>query len=203
VAEQLGFQNPQELYHAFGRAELLPTTAATQVLLEEWSKGPLRQIGSTVKSESGQEFVVTNAGGRKLRLCRACNALPGDSIVGFLRSDGGVTVHKEGCYTLRPDPMADRTIRLNWGQAGQDSVRIVTVQIDVFDRSGLLLDIAELLQDENVNIAAINTQPIGDNGKVRVTLDLEIANPRQLVRILHQAHALVNVYAVRCLRKAE
>lgn len=203
VADQLGFQEPRELYHVFGRAELLPTTAAIQVLMEEWHKEPLRHIGSTVQSDGGQEYVVTNAGGRKLRLCRACNALPGDNIVGFLRSDGGVTIHKEGCYTLRPDPMADRTIKLNWGQVGHDAVRIVTVQIDVFDRSGLLLDIAELLQNENVNIAAINTQPIGDNGKVRVNLDLEIANPRQLVRILHQAHALVNVYAVRCLRKAE
>lgn len=99
--------------------------------------------------------------------------------------------------------MADRTIKLNWGQVGQDAVRIITIQIDVFDRSGLLLDIAELLRDENVNIAAISTQPKGDNGKVRVILDLEIANPRQLVRILHRAHALVNVYAVRCLRKTE
>ena len=203
VADQLGFRETRELYHAFGRAELLPTTAATQVLMEEWHKGPLRHIGSTVQSDSGQEYVVTNAGGRKLRLCRACNALPGDNIVGFLRSDGGVTIHKEGCYTLRPDPMADRTIKLNWGQVGQDAVRIITIQIDVFDRSGLLLDIAELLRDENVNIAAISTQPKGDNGKVRVILDLEIANPRQLVRILHRAHALVNVYAVRCLRKTE
>jgi GTP pyrophosphokinase len=121
--------------------------------------------------------------------------------VGFLRTDGGVTVHKEGCYTLRPDPLADRTIKLDWGQAGQEEVRIVTIQIDVFDRAGLLLEIALLLQDENVNIASINTQQNGDDGKVSLNLDLEIANPRQLVRILHRAHALVNVYAVYCLRE--
>jgi GTP pyrophosphokinase len=96
--------------------------------------------------------------------------------------------------------MADRTIRLNWGQIGQDEVRIVTVQIDVFDRSGLLLDIAELLEHEHVNIAAIKTQPIADDGKMRVILDLEIASPELLVRILHRAHALVNVYAVKYLR---
>ena len=59
------------------------------------------------------------------------------------------------------------------------------------------------LQDENVNIASIKTEPIDDNGKVRVTLDLELTSPRLLVRILHRAHALVNVYAVRCLRSEE
>ena len=153
-----------------------------------------------MRNENGHEYVITNSGGRPLRLCRSCNARPGDKIVGFLRSDRGVTVHREGCYTLRPDPMADRTIRLNWGQVGQDKVRIVTVQIDVFDRSGLLLDIAELLEHEHVNIAAIKTQSIADDGKMRVILDLEIASPELLVRILHRAHALVNVYAVKCLR---
>ena len=200
VAEQLGFEEIGELYYAFGRAELLPTTAAIQVLTEQWHDEPSRHIGNVVRTEGDQEFVITNAAGRKLRLCGSCKARPGDSIVGFLRSDGDVTVHKEGCYTLRPDPMAYRTIKLNWGLAGQDEVRIVTVQVDVFDRSGLLLDISELLQDESVNIASIRTQPTGDNGKMCVILDLEIASPRQLVRILHRAHALVNVYSVCCLR---
>ena len=82
----------------------------------------------------------------------------------------------------------------------REEVRIVTLQVDVFDRSGLLLEIAGLLEDENVNIAAISTRAIGSGGKVRVIMDLEIANPRQLVRILHRAHALVNVYAISYLR---
>lgn len=200
VAQKFGFDDPLELYHAFGRAELLPTSVAVRILAEEWHQEPSRHIGNLVHTESGQEYVITNAAGRHLRLCRSCNARPGDNIVGFLRSDGGVTVHQETCYTLRPDPMADRTIKLNWGQQGQEEVRVVNIQIDVFDRAGLLLEIALLLQEENVNIASIKTQDIGDNGKVRVFLGLEIASPRQLVRILHRAHALVNVYAVRCLR---
>jgi (p)ppGpp synthase/HD superfamily hydrolase len=97
--------------------------------------------------------------------------------------------------------MADRTIRLNWSKDGHDTVRTVTLEVDVYDRSGLLLEIAELLQDENVNIASIVTTPL-DTAKMRVTLDLEIASPRLLVRILHRAHALINVYAVRCLRSS-
>ena len=202
VAEQFEFKEPLELYHAFGRAELLPTEVATRLLTEEWHQEPLRSIGSLVRSDSDQEFVVTNAAGRELRLCRSCNARPGDTIVGFLRSDGTVTVHKEGCYTLRPDPMGDRSIKLNWGRVGQDKVRIVTVQINVFDRSGLLLEIAELLQAENVNISAVHTGPMNNKEKVRVLLELEIVNPRQLVRILHRAHALVNVFAVYYLRSA-
>ena len=110
-------------------------------------------------------------------------------------------MHKEGCYTLRPDPMADRTIKLAWGSPDREEVRIVTLKVDVFDRSGLLLEIAGLLQHESVNIASISTRSIGSGGKVRVLMDLEIANPRQLVRILHRAHALVNVYAISYVKE--
>lgn len=202
IAEQFGYESSNELYHAFGRAELLPTTVSIRVLSDEWQQNPTRNIGSLVYTENGQCFVITNAGGRQLRLCRSCRARPGDEIVGFLRSDGGVTVHSEGCYTLRPDPLADRTIKLAWSNPGEDEVRIVTVQVDVFDRAGLLLEIAKLLQDENVNIASIGTKSIGAGSRVRVILDLEIASPRQLVRILHRAHALINVYDVSCLRSS-
>jgi GTP pyrophosphokinase len=201
LAERLGYEVPDELYYALGRAELLPTELATRVLAWKWHHEPKRHVGSLVSTDTGEEFVVTNSGGRRLRLCLSCQARPGDKIVGFLRADGGVTVHKEDCYTLRPDPMADRTIRLNWSKDGHDTVRTVTLEVDVYDRSGLLLEIAELLQDENVNIASIVTTPL-DTAKMRVTLDLEIASPRLLVRILHRAHALINVYAVRCLRSS-
>ena len=197
VAALFDIEDIEELFHQLGRAELLPTTVAMQVLTQEWNQEPLRDIGSVVSNKAGQEFVITEGRGRQLRLCRACNARPGENIIGFLRSDGGVTVHRTGCYTLRPDPMFERTIKLNWGKEGEQLVKRVRVQIDVYDRSGLLFEIAELMRDENVNISAINTPETDVNGTTRVTLDLEIASPRKLVRILHRAQGLVNVYDVR------
>jgi GTP pyrophosphokinase len=199
IAEQFGFDDINRMYEDFGRAELLPTTVATRLLTLEWHQEPTRYVGSVVHSKDGRPFVITNAGGRKLRMCKSCNARPGDSIVGFLRSDSGATVHKEDCYTLRPDPMSDRTIKLGWGKEGEQKVRIVSVQINVYDRPGLLFEIAEMLQREGVNIASIHTRSTSGNGRMRLILDLEINGPRQLVRILHRAHTLINVYKVRCL----
>jgi GTP pyrophosphokinase len=200
IADQFDFARPQDLYHRMGKAELLPTTVSTRVLELDWHQEPTRNIGKVVSAVSGQDYIITNSGTRDLKLCRSCNARPGDSIVGYLRTDGGVTIHKEDCYTLRPDPLADRTIKLAWGSAGSHEVRLVTIIIDVYDRSGLLFEIAELLQDEQVNISSIHTNDSGKEGAVRVVLEVEIISPRQLVRILHRAHALVNVFDVRLLR---
>jgi RelA/SpoT family (p)ppGpp synthetase len=198
IATMCNLETAVDLYHALGRAELLPTTVATHVLSSDWYHEPLRNVGNLVRSRTGEEFVVTNSGGRKLRLCMSCNVRPGDVIIGFIRADGGVTVHRESCHTLRPDPLADRTIKLNWGQKGHHGVRPVKLQIDVHDRSGLLFEISELMQSENINIASVNS-PRSNNGDTQIMLELEIDSPRQLVRVLHRIHALVNVFSLRRL----
>jgi RelA/SpoT family (p)ppGpp synthetase len=203
VATIFDIEQSKELFFLLGRAELLPTTIATQVLTQEWDQEPLKNIGDVVVNKAGQEFVITDGHGRSLRLCQACNARPGETIIGFLRSDGGVTVHRNSCYTLRPDPMFARTIKLDWGKKGEHLVRRVTLQIDVYDRAGLLFEIAELLRDENVNITAINTPASEIDGTMRVVLEMDIASPRKLVRVLHRAQGLVNVYDVKRLRYME
>ncbi|HNS40937.1 MAG TPA: hypothetical protein PKJ56_11915, partial [Promineifilum sp.] len=38
-----------------------------------------------------------------------------------------------------------------------------------------------------------------EDGELGIDMELEVVGPRQLVRILHQIEALVNVKSVRCL----
>jgi (p)ppGpp synthase/HD superfamily hydrolase len=73
------------------------------------------------------------------------------------------------------------------------------MQVDVFDRSGLIYDLSELLSSEEVNISTINTPPGNGTGRLHVVLTIEVSSARQLVRILHRAQTLINVYGVQCL----
>ncbi|MBK8988027.1 MAG: hypothetical protein IPM39_18485 [Chloroflexi bacterium] len=54
------------------------------------------------------------------------------------------------------------------------------------------------MEDEQINIAYIHTPP-RRGGELQIILTLEVLRPRQLVRILHQIHALPNVFDLRCL----
>jgi GTP pyrophosphokinase len=197
IADLFGFAEVELLYHALGRAELLPTVLATRVLVDLWNKGPLRSVGTPVRSEDGEMFVISSAGERELRLCRTCTPRPGDIILGFVRADKGVTVHREGCHTIPNDPFTHRMMKLNWGEEGSRKVRLVTVEIDVFDRAGLMFEITELIQGEGMNMSEVYAKT--SSGDAIIRLMLEAASPRQLVRVLHRIQALVNVYAVRCI----
>ncbi|MCA9932536.1 MAG: bifunctional (p)ppGpp synthetase/guanosine-3',5'-bis(diphosphate) 3'-pyrophosphohydrolase [Ardenticatenaceae bacterium] len=199
IAAAFKYESTTELYHDIGRADVLLTAVATSVLENTWGRGPARNLDDVVYSVTGEKYVIVNAHKRKLRLCATCNPHPGDAIAGFVRADGGVTVHQETCHTLRPNRLSGRILKLGWGKTGTRQARLLTVQVDVFDRPGLLYDITRLMQDEQINISFINTMIPSRKGEKHVILGVEVVRPRQLVRILHQIQAIANVFAVRCL----
>ncbi|MCP5100053.1 MAG: bifunctional (p)ppGpp synthetase/guanosine-3',5'-bis(diphosphate) 3'-pyrophosphohydrolase [Chloroflexi bacterium] len=196
VANLFGYVGTSVLYYDLGRAELLPTVIATRVLEDKWEEGPTRNLDNTVYSNRGEKFVVLHADNRQLRLCGTCQPRPPESVLGFLRKDGGVTMHQEGCHMLLRGVQTGRVLKLAWGQDETRKARLVTIQVKVYDRPGLLFEITQLMQNEQINISYIVTPP-APAGEVHLVFSLEVIRPRQLVRILHQIHALANVFEVQ------
>lgn len=195
LAEAFDFAGPEHLYYAVGRADVLPTAVANRVLEHKWGTGPGRSPDVQIHTESDGELIITKSPTRRLRLCGTCQPRPQQQIVGFIRRDGGITVHKERCHLLRTE--RGRLVKLGWGETTREAHE-VTVQVDVYDRPGLLFEITQLMEDEQINIAYVYTPP-RRGGEMQIILTLEVLQPRQLVRILHQIHALPNVFDLRCL----
>jgi GTP pyrophosphokinase len=200
IAASFNYHTTQQLYYCLGRAEILPTVVATWVLEDSWGQEPTRHLDNVVYGAKGEKFVIMNADGRLLRLCGTCNPRPGDAITGFLRQDNGVTVHQDSCHLVRPEHMTGRLLRLGWGDA-QRRAHIITLQVDVHDRTGLLYEITDLVGDERINISYIHTPQHNVSGRTRIVMSLEIVHPRQLIRILHQIQALANVIHSQVLPK--
>lgn len=201
VAASLGSEDADTLYYRLGRAELLPTVLATRIMSDYWDDGPCLPLDSTVYAADGSKYVITKADNRRLRICSTCNPRPRDSIVGFIRQDGVITVHREGCHTLnatrqRPD-VIHRRLKLGWGEAETREARLISLNVEVYDRPGLLHEMTNLMREQDVNIPHICTYGKKGVGEVGIELKLEVISPQQMVRILHQLEALVNVKTVR------
>lgn len=203
IAAFFDYQDATELYYSLGRAELLPTNLSTRVMTDQWAKGRCLPLDNVVAAADGATYIITNADNHRLRLCSMCDPRPRDAIVGYLRQDGVVTVHREGCQTLNAVLARKEGIhsllKLDWGAEHQREARLVSVYVDVYDRPNLLHDITQLMYKKESNIAHICTTRQGRPGEVTIEMILEVINPRQLVRILHQIEALVNVKQVRCV----
>jgi len=202
IAALFDYEDATELYYNLGRAELLPTVLSTRIMAEHWADGTSLPVGSVVTAPDGSSFIITNAGNHKLHLCATCDPRPRDSIVGYLRQDGILTVHREECRTLsagrdRPQ-LAHRRLKLGWGEMDRRQARIIPLYVDVYDRPGLLHEMTQLMREKDVNIRHICTFHEKRAGELVIEMELELHSARQMVRILHQIEALVNVKAVRC-----
>ncbi|MFO7536967.1 MAG: TGS domain-containing protein [Chloroflexota bacterium] len=202
IAHAFKYESEQQLYHDLGRAEILPTVVSARVLQDIWGQEPERDLDTMVSSVDGEHFIVTNANDRTLRLCGTCRPRPRETIIGYLRTDGGVTVHGKGCHTLRPSQQAGRLLKLEWGKTMPRKARLLAIEVQVYDRPGLLYEITDLMHEERINIAFIYTPLATKEGKKCIELSLEVVEPNQAVRILHQIQALANVFSVRVLPHA-
>jgi GTP pyrophosphokinase len=96
----------------------------------------------------GVEDLVTH-------LARCCHPVPGDRIMGYVTRSRGVTIHRQDCYNVVHEDEKERLIAVGWGQT--DSVYPVNIQVEAWDRVGLIRDITTIVAEEGVNIASVSS----------------------------------------------
>lgn len=131
-----------------------------------------------------------------VKLSRCCNPVPGDNIIGYITKGRGVTVHRIDCVNVK-DLLAqeDRIIDVYW--ANEEKVAYnVDIEIYANDRSGLLSDIIQVLQDTKTKLMAVKAQA----NKERIALTevtVEVENIEQLEKTLKALRKVDSVYEVK------
>jgi len=136
---------------------------------------------------------VLGAGDLLTQLGRCCSPVPGDDIVGYVTRSRGVTVQRRDCFNVIHEDERERLIDVAWGQTGE--FYPVAVQIEAFDRVGLLRDISTIIAEERVNMVAVTTQE-RDDRTTAIALTLETRGVDQLSRVLIKLEGVRGVLSV-------
>ena len=99
------------------------------------------------------------------------------------------------------DHEPNRVIEVSWG-AAPDATYDVAVEIQAYDREGLLRDITVVLSDEKINVLGVNTFSDQHEHTATITLQLEIKTLDSLGRVLAKLKQLPNVIEARRKRNA-
>ena len=142
---------------------------------------PDRKDSKTVKV-LGLKGILTN-------YAKCCNPLPGDDIVGYITRGRGATIHRKDCPNILRMKDKDRIVKVTWGEAKRTFP--VTVQINAYDRQGLMGDISAVLSDEGINLRDINVSFSNNLANIKLLLDVRDIN--QLSRVLTITESLPNV----------
>ncbi|MBZ5486762.1 GTP diphosphokinase [Halomonas aquamarina] len=211
LAAAVNYQNADDMYAAIGAGDLrigqvlhqaqqLFGETDDQEQLDRLLAKPRRLPSKTPKSD----ITVLGVGNLKTSMANCCRPVPGEPIVGFITQGRGVTVHRQDCSNILQLRMEEpqRIIEVEWGERAYTRYP-VTIEIQAWDRSGLLRDVTGLLGNEKVNVLAVNTLTDTSESIARLRITLEVDGLESLGRLFSRIQQLPNVTEVRRLRNTD
>ncbi len=118
------------------------------------------------------------------RFANCCQPVYGEPIAGFITQSSGVSIHNRGCaeYNRLIEREPEREISASW-VSQQTSYQPVEIIIEAYDRRGLLRDLTQVIDKENVNIRGVDTNSDDDN-VAHLKFRLEVTGLSQLSKLL-------------------
>jgi len=147
----------------------------------------------TPPKHSASAIKVLGVGDMLTQLAQCCRPVPGDKITGYVTRSRGVTIHRQDCYNVIHEDEKERLIKVEWGQT--DLLYPVNIQVEAWDRVGLIRDITTIVAEEKVNIATMNLTNHDDH-TTTLHFTLETRGLAQLSRLLVKVEGVRGVISV-------
>jgi GTP pyrophosphokinase len=136
---------------------------------------------------------VMGVGDLMTNIAQCCHPVPGDKIIGYITRSRGVSIHREDCHNIIHEDEKERLVPVEWGQ--NDLLYPVKIQVDAWDRVGLMRDVSTVVAEEKVNIASMNLAN-STGQRVVILLTLETKGLAHLSQILKKIDGVKGVISV-------
>jgi len=187
VARLFKYQTPDDFLAAIGYGNVSPS----QVVLK--LSGDLQPSDAVdlvpQRKISPISIKVLGVGDLLTRLASCCHPLPGDEIIGYITQGRGITVHRKDCPNIINEVEKERLVDVEWGDVEQ--VYPVAIQVDAWDRVGLVRDISAIIAEEGVNLTEVTVT--SHDGTSSLYFTLEVRSAAQLTKIVARVQSVWNV----------
>jgi GTP pyrophosphokinase len=141
---------------------------------------------------------IEGVGDLPITLAHCCGPMRPQPIAGYLTQGRGVTIHRAGCTSLARMLKAkpERLLNVEWSMGQQDMLS-VKIEIEAFDRRGLLRDISDLISEERLSIEGVSSDTDPADRIARFTVRLGVPNTTALSRLVKRLQRIPNVFKAR------
>ena len=201
LLKRFSFTCPDDLYAAIGYGGLTATRAANRLRDELKNQEPKRKTALDKVAEAAERresqaqkkegkavhgILVQGLSNCLVKFSRCCTPVPGDDIMGFITRGQGVSIHRRdcaNCQQLLSQPENEgRWVEVSWASKITDSY-LTTIVVSAKDRSGLVMDVATVLNALNAKVHSLSARTTGINIGI-VTVTLEVKDAAELRRII-------------------
>lgn len=205
IADKLSCRSVDDMYAAVGSGEisLEQTIRVAHTLTGDSEQIKIKLVSRHQEEPAHKGIRVSGVGNLLTHFAGCCKPLPGDPIAGYITVGRGVSVHREDCKKLLQlqSQEPERIVVVNW-TSEQESRYPVDIEIEAWDRSGLLRDITQTLTNAKVDVMSMNTDTDEKAHRARIRLRAEMADLSQLGRLFSQLQSLPNIEHVRRIRES-
>jgi GTP pyrophosphokinase len=193
----------EDLYAAIGAGDV--RVAQVVGAISRLSGSTQRELDLEPRQASSQErtdgIQIRGVGKLLTHIATCCHPVPGDTIVGYITKNRGVSIHRDDCANVLSleDESPERIIEVSWGET-QIETYPVEVEISAYDRQGLLRDVTSILANERVNVTGMSTLTDAPSNTARLQLSIEVASLSQLSQVLDRVQRIHNVIAAKRIR---
>ncbi len=200
LVEHFKRKNTDQFFADIGRGMITSAQIIGYLQTEPESGDPFKKVkkAESKKPVSKDDVSIHGVGNLMTQFAKCCKPVPGDTIIGFITVNTGITIHKIDCPNVLalPEDKRQRLIEVEWGQAG-NSVYPVEISVTAFQRTTLMQDISTILANLKVNLLNINSSTRRDEQIVYTRLTIEIHSTDDLVVIIDKLTQLSNVQDVK------
>jgi len=203
LVAHLKFSNANELYSAVGRGDIsissLVHTIQEITHPAEAAADHVPEIHLPIKAPATlTDIEVQGVGNLLTHTALCCKPIPGDAVIGYVTQGHGVSIHRQDCSNILhiSTQQKDRLIQVSWGTKTK-SKYVVDLQVNAYDRQGLMNDITQLLVSERISILNLNGKLNNRENVAHIHLTIEIDGLNPLSRILARLQQVPNVMEVK------
>lgn len=184
IAEKLNFTNIDDLIASLGYGET-SITHVIQKIKDMLPKEPEKILIPAKKAPTRQDILskgvkVKGVDNVLVVFAKCCNPVPGDDIVGHWKIGTGVSVHRRNC----PNVQSDRLTEVWWIGAKTDRRYPVQLEIEAWDRRGLLAEFMNIINDLRIPTNECSAKV--KKSKALITIGIEVLDKAQLNAVLRK-----------------
>lgn len=148
--------------------------------------------------EQEPEVAVQGVGNLLSSYARCCKPVPPEPIAGYVTVGRGVSIHAQSCANLaRLSAKAPaRLLAVDWGTLGEGEFA-VDIEVQAYDRRGLVRDVSGALADEKISIQGMHTVTDRRDEVAHMRIGISISGLAQLSRVLTRISQLPSVISAR------
>ncbi len=161
-----------------------------QIAVKLSAQSPTQAKAAAPPAPPEATISVLGMGDLVTNLARCCHPLPGDPIIGYITRSRGVTIHRRDCYNVVHEDEKERLVAAEWGNT--DSLYPVSIQVEAWDRVGMMRDITTIMAEEGVNIGSVNLTHHEDHS-VSLYFTFQTRDLAQLSRLMGKIDGIKGV----------